>query len=442
MEPIEDLDSAALSSLFDNSSDLLAIADFQGNWLKVSRSWSDVLGWTDEEVKSSVFPELVHPDDVAPTVETNRQVRREGLSVVRFDNRYRRRDGSYQWLRWTGTSDADAGLIYAIGHPMSDDEKEFGRQGGDARTAKALMGMVGSCVIWLDKFGDMTSFNSGSEQMFEYSAKQLLEQPLAMLVAGTGRDTIEEAIGRAVSGANSEEANLNALQVTGLAASGRTFPVAITLNDCGPTSPYLIALVQKLGIGSIPKIPRQADSSQRHDSGVESPPTEQEPQIPLRLSGEGTLVADLQRALKNDEFLAHYQPVVTVDGDFVGMEALLRWQSPGKPTRSAFEFIDEAERSGLIGDLGMVTIEAGIRDTAELIRENRWPEGGTCAVNLSGFQLADGGLLAKIERLLSEHGVAGSTFAFEVTEHVVIHRNGQALETLDGLRTLGCQILL
>jgi diguanylate cyclase (GGDEF)-like protein/PAS domain S-box-containing protein len=80
--------------------DLVCTADGRGHFDLVNPAWEALLGWTRKELRDSPFLSLVHPDDVAATVAVTGQLREAG-SLARFENRYRRRDGSYLTLSWT-----------------------------------------------------------------------------------------------------------------------------------------------------------------------------------------------------------------------------------------------------------------------------------------------------------------------------------------------------
>lgn len=75
-------------------------ANTDGYFTWTSAGVSELLGWNAEELCSCKFIEYVHPDDVERTLAVADQVRPDGSSVSRFENRYRCRDGSYRWLEW------------------------------------------------------------------------------------------------------------------------------------------------------------------------------------------------------------------------------------------------------------------------------------------------------------------------------------------------------
>lgn len=84
---------------FELSPDLLAVADNKGFLTVVSPAWTDLLGWTKEELTSRAFLEFVHPEDRARTVE-EAEALYAGRPTSGFRNRYSHRDGTYRWIEW------------------------------------------------------------------------------------------------------------------------------------------------------------------------------------------------------------------------------------------------------------------------------------------------------------------------------------------------------
>ena len=92
------------------STDLLCVADYNGYFTSLNPAWVQLLGWTEAEMKASPFLEFVHEEDRAATAEAAAKLA-DGGAVMSFENRYRRRDGSYRWLSWN--SAPRDGRIYA-----------------------------------------------------------------------------------------------------------------------------------------------------------------------------------------------------------------------------------------------------------------------------------------------------------------------------------------
>src|SRR5580693_3820238 len=98
--------------IWNVSQDLLVVADRDGVWRTVNPAWTRTLGWSEAELLNRTSEWLEHPDDNGVT---RAHVRELGAreTTVKFENRFRHKDGSYRWLSWTGVSDEDANYAVA-----------------------------------------------------------------------------------------------------------------------------------------------------------------------------------------------------------------------------------------------------------------------------------------------------------------------------------------
>src|SRR5882672_9362053 len=102
--------------IWNVSQDLLVVADRDGVWRTVNPAWTRTLGWSEAELLNRTSEWLEHPDD-AGIAQT--QVKRLGAgeTTVRFESRFRHKDGSCRWLSWTGVSDKDT--HYAVAREVT-----------------------------------------------------------------------------------------------------------------------------------------------------------------------------------------------------------------------------------------------------------------------------------------------------------------------------------
>src|ERR1700704_6657972 len=102
--------------IWNVSQDLLVVADRNGVWRTVNPAWTRTLGWSEAELLNRTSEWLEHPDDGGMT---RAQVNWLGGSeaTVRFESRFRHKDGSYRWLSWTGVPDQDR--IYAVARDVT-----------------------------------------------------------------------------------------------------------------------------------------------------------------------------------------------------------------------------------------------------------------------------------------------------------------------------------
>ncbi|HQT53674.1 MAG TPA: histidine kinase dimerization/phospho-acceptor domain-containing protein, partial [Phenylobacterium sp.] len=106
-----------LSTFFDVSLDMLCIRDMAGRFVRVSPSWTTVLGWTAEELVGQPLLPLIHPDDVPATADLMKAIQSDG-EIVGFVNRYRHRDGRYRQLEWRARLSGDQ--VFAVARDVTD----------------------------------------------------------------------------------------------------------------------------------------------------------------------------------------------------------------------------------------------------------------------------------------------------------------------------------
>lgn len=150
---------------------------------------------------------------------------------------------------------------------------------------------------------------------------------------------------------------------------------------------------------------------------------------------------NLRRALRDGELCLLYQPKVELaSGETVGLEALVRWNPPGRGTLGPGEFIPVAERSDLILELDEWVIDAACRQI------RAWRDAGlaTCpvAVNVSTRQLARGNLDHCLRQALDRYRLGPEALQVELTETAMLTDAPAARALLRKLQTLGVRIAI
>jgi PAS domain S-box-containing protein len=102
--------------IWNVSQDLLLVVDRNGVWRTVNPAWTRTLGWSEAELLNRTSEWLEHPDDSGLTQAGVCNLI-QGNLTVRFENRFRHKDGSYRWLSWTGVPDRDH--IYAVARDVT-----------------------------------------------------------------------------------------------------------------------------------------------------------------------------------------------------------------------------------------------------------------------------------------------------------------------------------
>ncbi|MGD8524944.1 MAG: EAL domain-containing protein [Thioalkalispiraceae bacterium] len=147
----------------------------------------------------------------------------------------------------------------------------------------------------------------------------------------------------------------------------------------------------------------------------------------------------IRRALENDHFVLHYQPVINLaSGEIAHYEALLRMDDNGELIFPG-AFLDTAERFNLIQDIDKWVLLKAIEAQANSIKKGT---SVSIAVNLSGRHFGHQDVMHLVENALEKFGADPAALIFEVTETAAVENFTQARRFIESLRSLGCRFAL
>ncbi|MBM4370791.1 MAG: PAS domain S-box protein, partial [Deltaproteobacteria bacterium] len=105
---------------FKLTADLACIATLSdARFIELNPAWEKTLGYTQEELTSRSFIDFIHPDDKEPTLRVVREKLEAGELVLRFENRYLRKDGGVVWLEWTSQPFTATDRTFAIARDIT-----------------------------------------------------------------------------------------------------------------------------------------------------------------------------------------------------------------------------------------------------------------------------------------------------------------------------------
>ncbi|MFF1449892.1 PAS domain S-box protein [Streptomyces sp. NPDC058274] len=205
-----------LDRIFRLSSDLIAVADFEGRTTRVNPAVEQILGYTVEEFLARPFLELVHPDDREKTAALTGRIR-EGMKVTSFETRYVRKDGSYRVLEWTSAPGIAERSMYGVARDVTQrrhTERELRRLAGEQAALRRVATLVARGVSSAEVFSAVAEEGERLLDARATAIGRLEPDGMMTIVASSGTASDELPVGSRVSLASE-------LALTEVARTGR-----------------------------------------------------------------------------------------------------------------------------------------------------------------------------------------------------------------------------
>ena len=451
-------------SAFNYAAIGMALVAPDGRWLQVNRALGQILGYTEEELLSTDFQRLTHPDDLDPARRAIAQLLADQMPVTQLEKRYVHRLGHAVWVSLSASLVRDAHgrqprLIFQI-QDITDRKRAEAQLLHDA-FHDALTGLPNR-TLFLDRlklalarmqrhpdrmfavlFLDFDRFKIINDSLGHISGDQLLIAIARRLeaslrpgdtVARLGGDEFTVLL-EDIKGPDEAVAVAERMQHDLMAPFRLGEHEVFTSASIGiaPSSPAYHQPEEILRDADTAMYQAKSSGKARHalfDQGMHA-----------RALKRLQLETDLRHAVERQEFFLVYQPIVSLEtARLVGFEALVRWRHPERGLISPADFITVAEETGFIVPMGHWVLEEACRQL------RRWQEAHpelpplTMSVNLSGKQLAQGNLIEQILRTLGQTGIDPHQLKLEITESVVMENMEIATGMLEQLRTLGVRL--
>jgi diguanylate cyclase (GGDEF)-like protein/PAS domain S-box-containing protein len=452
--------TAHFRSLVTSSTDLVFVFG-AGGCRYASQSVAAMLGRSEKETLGDGFARFVHPDDLAAVEVAATQA--EAREIVfrmsdRFDE-WRHLEAHVSDLR----GDRQVRGIVLNARDVTERvrlEDELTRQAfhdgltGLANRAlfrdrldQALARSQRSRAVLAVLLVDLDGFKQVNDSLGHDAGDQLLQQVARRFAEATRpSDTLARLGGDEFAVIVEGAAEAQAVSVAERLLRGLSTPVQIAEREIALGASVGI-VVHPGGVGRSDELIRHADVAMYAAKEGGRGRYEVFRQDMARDLGELLgLEHELRLGLQRGEFTVHYQPEVALDGErIVGVEALVRWQSPTRGPVSPGQFIPVAETTGLIVPIGELVLREACAQAAHWRRDGVAPDPFVTWVNVSGRQLSGGGVGALVQRVLEESGLPAGALGLEVTETAIVvdgPAGDRARAELEELHELGVRIAI
>jgi diguanylate cyclase (GGDEF)-like protein/PAS domain S-box-containing protein len=161
-----------------------------------------------------------------------------------------------------------------------------------------------------------------------------------------------------------------------------------------------------------------------------------DPQMQAIVIDRAALEVDLREAVRQEQFILHYQPQVVGDGRLTGSEALVRWQHPQRGLVSPADFIPLAEETGLILPLGQWVLQTACVQLAAWAAQPNTAH-LTLAVNVSARQVHQGDFVDQVLAILASTGANPKKLKLELTESLLVSQVENTIAKMAALKARG-----
>jgi diguanylate cyclase (GGDEF)-like protein/PAS domain S-box-containing protein len=453
-------------SAFDNAAIGMALVTPAGRWLQVNDSLCKLLGYSERELMSIDYLNVLHPDDLSPALASFKDLLRGRIPSCQMEKRYVNKSGQEVWGLWSASLSKDSytktpNLIFQI-QDITDRKQAEERLHHDA-FHDTLTGLPNRALFMDHLKLAIARLQRREDQIFavlyiDLDRFKVVNDSLGHMVGdqlliGIAR-RLEYCLrpGDTIARLGGDEFTIlledigDGTDVTPVAERIQkelSSPFSLGGREVFTTVSMGIALSSK-EYGRPEDILRDADTAMyrakslgkaRHetfDVGMHSQA--------IKLL---QLETDLRHALERQEFLVVYQPIMSLEtGALRGFEALIRWHHPERGLISPMDFIPVAEETGMIVQIG----EWVLREACQQMQ--RWqsvfptdPPIFIC-VNLSVKQFSQQDLIERVAAILKETKLPPTSLKLEITESAVMENVETAINMLKQLRASGVQLAM
>lgn len=289
---------------------------------------------------------------------------------------------------------------------------------------------------------DLHSFKAVNDRHGHWAGDQVLRRLSERLVEGAGPEGKVARIdgdefGILLEGVTEEEAVATAHRVLGLVVA----PTRVAEVD--------VTLAASVGVVIARDGDPLEDSFKRADVAMYAAKALGggvrlfDPDSHRRMLDERRLILDLREAPRMDQLVLHYQPLIDLkDRSIVGAEALLRWQHPTRGLLGPFAFMDLAETSGAIVEVGQWVLRQACRDAKGWV--GRCPDRRSVgiSINVSRRQLTSPSLVDDVWAAITDADLDPELVTLEITETALMSDTDGFVRVLESLKALGVSIAM
>jgi diguanylate cyclase (GGDEF)-like protein/PAS domain S-box-containing protein len=444
---------------FEDAAIGMALVASNGRFLRTNRSLGELLGYREVELLGKTFQDITHPDDLDADLDQVRRMLVGEIRTYQMEKRYFHKEGHVVWvlLSVSLVHDEEGDPLYFVSQIQDISERKVLEERLEHRAFHDCLTELPNRHLFMDRLGqalsrtrrrhkqvavlfmDLDRFKVVNDSL-GHEVGDLLLTVVAQRLRRCLRpeDTLARFGGdEFVVMIDAVDDPAQAVQVAERITEELRSPFIIEGRDL-----YVIASIG-ISLGDArtrdpDDLLREADTAMYRAKDEGGDFRVFNPAMYERAFRRLEVENDLRRAIEQEEFVVHYQPIVDLQtGELWGMEALVRWDHPERGLLEPSEFVPVAEQSGLVIPMGEQILREACFRAKEWQEENPRIPSLVMSVNLSASQLSRLDLADTVERVLGETGLEGNRLILDVTETVYVKVLAGNTAILDRLRGLG-----
>ena len=448
---------------FDDAAIGMALVAPDGQFLLTNRSLCEILGYPEEELLEKTFQDITYPDDLDADLDQVRRMLVGKIRTYQMEKRYVHKDGQVVWvlLSVSMVRDEEGEPLYFVSQIQDISERKALEERLEHRAFHDALTDLPNRQLFMDRLGqalrrtmrrhkrvavlfmDIDKFK-GINDSLGHEVGDLLLKVVARRLGHCLRpeDTLARFGGdEFVVLIEAVDDSEQAVEVAERITEEFRKPFNIEGRDLYVTASIGISLGNARTHDSDGLL-READTAMYRAKDETESYTLFDPSMYALAFRRLELENDLRHAIEQEEFVVHYQPIVRLDGEGgVGrIEALVRWDHPGRGFLDPDEFVPIAEESGLVVPMGEQVLEYACSCAVEWQRQFPRRTPLILSVNLSARQLSRPDLAETVARVLRETGMEGACLNLDITEMVYVSTLERHTAVLDRLKGMGVEI--
>lgn len=175
--------------LFHLSEDVIAIAGVDGFFRKINPAFTTVLGWSEEDIKTVSFFDLIHADDI---VDIQKELERlyKGESTINFTNRFKTKDNNYRIMEWVATLEREAQNIFVIARDVTEEKKKAQQLHSSENKLRAFFEHSQGLMCTHDMEGNFITVNASGAAIVGYTVDEVNNMTLFDITPPLHHDSI------------------------------------------------------------------------------------------------------------------------------------------------------------------------------------------------------------------------------------------------------------